>query len=159
MRSTTVNDGSPQLRCAVRLGCRYNWTDLEKGPTRHLRPYNAVVAGWATGHDQSMEEYTWPARVAPDVPWPSPDDVWAATIAALPVGASVAGEVIGRQPFGVFIRIDGLPGAMGLAEIIDIPEGMGLPVLGARIRGEVLDHVEHNRQVRVRLHEAGTALG
>jgi ribosomal protein S1 len=105
-----------------------------------------------------MEEYTMPAR-RPDVPGLSPDEVWAATIAALPVGASVAGEVIGRQPFGVFIRLDGLPGAVGLAEIIAMPEGMGLPVLGARIRGEVIDHVEHNRQVRVRLHEAGTALG
>ncbi|MET8137478.1 hypothetical protein ABZV24_37185 [Streptomyces sp. NPDC005251] len=105
-----------------------------------------------------MEEYTWPGR-RPDVPRVSPDEVWAATIAALPVGVSVAGEVIGRQPFGVFIRIDGLPGAVGLAEIIAMSEGMGMPVLGARIRGEVFDHVEHNRQVRVRLHEAGTALG
>ncbi|MGW1070137.1 hypothetical protein ACWD4F_37245 [Streptomyces aureus] len=105
-----------------------------------------------------MEEYTWPPR-RPDVSGLSPDEVWAATIAALPVGASAAGEVIGRHPFGVFIRIDGLPGAVGLAEIIAMPEGMGLPVLGARIRGEVIDHVEHNRQVRVRLHEAGTALG
>lgn len=47
---------------------------------------------------------------------------------------------------------------MALAEIDAMPEGMGLPVLGIRIRGEVIDHVEHNRQVRVRLRVPGAAL-
>ncbi|MFF2124510.1 hypothetical protein ACFVW1_03750 [Streptomyces olivochromogenes] len=32
---------------------------------------------------------------------------------------------------------DGVPNAVALAEIIATPEGMGLPVLGARFRGEV----------------------
>ncbi|WRZ95201.1 hypothetical protein OHB54_43020 [Streptomyces sp. NBC_01007] len=99
-----------------------------------------------------MDEYNWPTRRADDVPGQSPEELWTATLAALPLGASVAGEVIGRQPFGVFIRADGVPNAVALAEIIAMPEEMGLPVLGTRIRGEVIDHVEHNHQVRVRLH-------
>ncbi|WP_327369862.1 hypothetical protein [Streptomyces sp. NBC_01217] len=105
-----------------------------------------------------MDEYNWPAR-RPDVPGQSSEEVWTATLAVLPLGASVAGEVIGRQPFGIFIRVDGLPNAVALAEIIAMPEGMGLPILGARIRGEVIGHAEHNHQVRVRLHGSGTALG
>ncbi|WP_328555002.1 hypothetical protein [Streptomyces sp. NBC_00358] len=48
--------------------------------------------------------------------------------------------MIGRQPFGIFIRVDGVPNAVALAEIIAMPEGMGLSVLGARIHGEVIGH-------------------
>ncbi|MEU3241263.1 hypothetical protein [Streptomyces sp. NPDC006875] len=99
-----------------------------------------------------MDEYNWPTRRADDVPGQSLEELWTATLAALPLGASVEGEVIGRQPFGVFIRVDGVPNAVALAEIIAMPKGMELPVLGTRIRGEVIDHVEHNHQVRVRLH-------
>lgn len=45
VRATTVNDGPLQSRCSDHLGCRYNWTDLEKGPTTSLRPYKADVDG------------------------------------------------------------------------------------------------------------------
>jgi hypothetical protein len=100
-----------------------------------------------------MDQYTWPTR-CPNVPGQSPEEVWTATLAALPLGASIAGEVVGRQPFGVFIRVDGVPNAVAPAEIIAMPEGLGLPVLGARIHGEVIGHAEHNHQV----HESGTAL-
>ncbi|MFJ2563176.1 hypothetical protein ACIO02_09285 [Streptomyces sp. NPDC087568] len=50
-----------------------------------------------------MDEYAWP--ISPEVP--AADEVrqsWAETVAALPVGTRIIGEVIGRQPFGVFIR-------------------------------------------------------
>ncbi|WP_432178252.1 hypothetical protein [Streptomyces sp. NBC_00063] len=104
-----------------------------------------------------MHAYNWPKR-APDVTGQSPEEVWTATLAALPLGASVTGEVIARQPFGVFIRVDGVPNAMALAEIAAIPEEMGLPALGTHIRGEVIDHVEHNHQVRVRLQRSEAAL-
>lgn len=63
---------------------------------------------------------------------------WAATVAALPVGARVAGEVIGRQRFGVFIHLDGVPNAVALAEVTAMPHEMELPALGARVEGEVL---------------------
>lgn len=75
---------------------------------------------------------------------------WAATVAALPVGTQITGEVIGRQPFGIFIRIDGVPDAVALAETTAMPQGMDLPGLGASVTGEVYWHA-HNHQVRVRL--------
>ncbi|MYW15956.1 hypothetical protein GT039_10195 [Streptomyces sp. SID2955] len=60
---------------------------------------------------------------------------------------------MGRQRFGVFIRIDGVPYAIGLAEITAMPLGVGLPALGAFVSGEVIWHAAHNHQVKVRLDE------
>ena len=100
-------------------------------------------------HDLTVDEYTWPARS--DALAESYKEVWAATVAALPLGTSMAGEVLGRRRFGVFIRVDGVPGAVALAEITAMPQGMDLPVLGDRVVGEVIGHAEHNHQVRVRL--------
>ncbi|MFF1717573.1 S1 domain-containing protein [Streptomyces sviceus] len=102
-----------------------------------------------------MDEYAWPT--GPDLP--AVDVVlgsWAATVAALPVGTHITGEVIGRQPFGVFIRMDGVPNAVALAEITAMPQGMELPALGASVEGEVFWHA-HNHQVRVRLDEWRTS--
>ncbi len=78
---------------------------------------------------------------------------WEATVAALPVEARITGEVIGRQRFGVFIRIDGVPYAIGLAEVTAMLLGMDLPALGAFVRGEVIWHTAHNHLVEVRLDE------
>ncbi|MFD5078008.1 hypothetical protein [Streptomyces sp. NPDC058371] len=58
-----------------------------------------------------------------------------------------------RQPFGVFIRVDGLPGAVVLAQIAAMPYGMELPAVGACREGEVLWHDHNEHQVRVRLDE------
>ncbi|AZP23296.1 hypothetical protein EJC51_17715 [Streptomyces aquilus] len=63
---------------------------------------------------------------------------------------------MGRQPFGVFIRIEGVPNAVALAEITAMPLGMELPALGASVEGEVFWHA-HNHQVRVRLDEWRTS--
>jgi hypothetical protein len=96
-----------------------------------------------------MDEYAWPTEVpAADVVLGS----WAATVAALPVGTRITGEVIGRRPFGVFIRIDGVPDVVALAEITAMPQGMDLPALGADVKGEGFWHA-HNHQVRLRLDE------
>ncbi|MFB7669171.1 hypothetical protein ACFC1R_35545 [Kitasatospora sp. NPDC056138] len=65
----------------------------------------------------------------------------------------MTGEVIGRQPFGVFLRIDGLPGAMGLAEITAMPREAALPAPGTMVTGEVVWHAEHNHQVGIGLSE------
>ncbi|MFG2858707.1 hypothetical protein ACGFZ9_50765 [Streptomyces mirabilis] len=103
-----------------------------------------------------MDGYSWPT--GPKVP--AADAVlrsWAATVAALPVEAHVAGEVIGRQRFGVFILLDEFPEAVALAEITAMPHGMELPALGARVGGEVIWHAEHNHQVKVRLDEWTTS--
>ncbi|MFE5922972.1 hypothetical protein [Streptomyces sp. NPDC056468] len=102
-----------------------------------------------------MDEYAWPT--GPDLP--DADVVigsWAATVAALPVGTRITGEVIGRQPFGVFIRLEGVPDVVALAEISAMPLGMDLPALGASVEGEVFWH-SRGYQVRVRLDEWRTS--
>jgi ribosomal protein S1 len=76
---------------------------------------------------------------------------WREIVTALPAGSLVTGEVIGRQPFGVFVRINGVPGAVGLAEIISMPHSAELPAAGATVRGTVIGHADHNHQVRLRL--------
>ncbi|MEV7013568.1 hypothetical protein [Streptosporangium sp. NPDC051022] len=96
-----------------------------------------------------MSEYSWPddgietGRRA--------QASWSDTCRALPIGTQVTGTVIGRQPFGVFLRIDGTPDAIGLAEITAMPPDFDLPCLGALVTGEVIWHTEHNHQVRIRL--------
>lgn len=130
-------------------------------PRKLLRDEEAdtrrMVEGLLHGHDLSMDEYAWPTSA--EVPAELRDRRWAATVAALPLGASIVGTVIGRQPFGVFIRVDGVPDAMALAEITVMPQGMGLPEFGARVLGEVIDHAEHNHQVRVLLLEWAAPAG
>ena len=98
-----------------------------------------------------MEEYSWPAdgdRLAERAA-----NRWAETVAALPVGAEATGHVIGRQPFGVFVEIAGLPDAVGLAEITTMPRNAELPAIGTTVHGTVLDHAAHNHQVRLRLRD------
>lgn len=98
-----------------------------------------------------MSEYSWPVV---DEGWgEAVREAWPATVAALPVGARITGEVVGRQPFGVFLRFDGVPDAMGLAEIPTMPMDAVLPQVGARFAGEVIWHAERELQVKVRLTE------
>jgi hypothetical protein len=99
-----------------------------------------------------MSEHTWPSGART----PALEDIhrdWPATVAALPIGAPVIGDVIARPPFGVFVRIEGVPGALGLAEVTAMPRGMDLPDLGAAITGRVLWHADHNHQVKLVLDE------
>jgi hypothetical protein len=101
-----------------------------------------------------MTEYTWPNGVDD----PTSDDIrraWPATLTSLPVGARVTGRVIGRQRFGVFVKIDGAPYALGLAEIGGSPPGTVPPPLGFMISGSVVDHAERNCQVKLRLDDWG----
>lgn len=101
-----------------------------------------------------MPEFSWPD--GPEVP--AAEEArrsWEATVSALPVGARVSGRVIGRQRFGVFVRFDGVPNAVGLAEITSMPRAMELPAVGALVTGDVVDHAEHNCQVKIKLDEWG----
>lgn len=84
--------------------------------------------------------------------------LWPGIQAALPIGTHVVGTVIGRQPFGVFVRIDHVPGAVGLAEIAAMPTNQQLPPVGTTVTGEVVWHAEHNRQIKIRLTEWTTGL-
>ncbi|GAP49452.1 hypothetical protein [Streptomyces azureus] len=75
-----------------------------------------------------MPEFSWPDRSlmpASDVM----DQSWPAAVSELPLGSHVSGRVVGRQPFGVFLLLDGVPNAVGLAEITTMPHGVELPVL------------------------------
>ncbi|MEY2241947.1 hypothetical protein AB8A21_03145 [Streptomyces sp. BF23-18] len=101
-----------------------------------------------------MTEYTRPT----DVGDPTPEGLrraWLATVAALPVGTAVTGKVIRRQPFGVFVQIDGVPDAVGLAEIFAAPHGTVPPPVGFAISGNVVSHADHNHQVRLSLKDWG----
>lgn len=71
----------------------------------------------------------------------------------MPLGSHVSGRVIGRQPFGVFLLLDGVPNAVGLAEITAMPHHLELPSMGDTVAGEVIWHANHNRQVKIRLDE------
>lgn len=81
------------------------------------------------------------------------DRSWPATVSALPLGSHISGRFIGRQPFGVFLLLDGVPDAVDLAEITAMPHSMELPALGATVSGEEIGHTDHNRQVKIRLDE------
>ncbi|WP_206697806.1 hypothetical protein [Streptomyces sp. WAC00263] len=99
-----------------------------------------------------MPEFSWPDRSQV----PASDAIvrsWPATVSALPVGSLVSGRVIGRRPFGVFLLLDGVSNAVGLAEITAMPHHMELPAMGATVAGEVIWHADHNRQVKIRLDE------
>ncbi|WP_331757609.1 hypothetical protein [Streptomyces albidoflavus] len=93
-----------------------------------------------------MDEYSWPDNGVKGSA--RTQAAWPATCEALPVGTQVTGEVIGRQPFGVFLRIAGVPDAIGLAEITAMPHGAQL---GTHVSGEVFGHAHHNYQVRISL--------
>lgn len=99
-----------------------------------------------------MPEFSWPDRS--EVPAPDAiEQSWPATVSALPRGSHVSGRVIGRQPFGVFLLLDDVPNAIGLAEITAMPHQMELPVVGSTVTGEVIWLADHNRQVKLRLDE------
>lgn len=78
---------------------------------------------------------------------------WPETVRSVPIGTHVTGEVIGQQPFGVFLAIDGSPDAVGLAKVTAMPSCLDLPTVGRRVSGEVIWHAEHNHQVGITLTE------
>ncbi|MFI5780636.1 hypothetical protein [Nocardia sp. NPDC051570] len=94
-----------------------------------------------------MSEYFWPEDEELGI---RARRAWSVTVAALPIGTRVTGTVIGRQPFGVFIRIDQAPDAVGLIRATAVPPDAQLPPRDAPIVGEVLWHTEHNWQVIVK---------
>ncbi|MFF7453301.1 S1 RNA-binding domain-containing protein [Kitasatospora sp. NPDC008115] len=97
-----------------------------------------------------MSEYSWP--------WENHQDraaiaraAWTETVRALPIGTRITGEVVGRQPFGVFLAIDSRPDAVGLARVDAMPRCLDLPAVGRRVTGDVIWHADHNHQVGVTL--------
>ena len=79
---------------------------------------------------------------------------WSASRSTLPAGKRVQACVLVRMPFGVFVEIDGHPDALGLMEITTFPRGSKLPTVDGYLDAVVVDHSDHNWQVRLRPAEA-----
>jgi hypothetical protein len=90
-------------------GASAAWCDAGAGRSDGLGGGRA----WARApgrHDLVMDEFAWLTDPEP----PAADVVragWGATVAALPLGSRITGQVVGRLPFGVFVRIEGVPDA------------------------------------------------
>ncbi|MGW7532384.1 hypothetical protein [Amycolatopsis sp. NPDC054798] len=95
-----------------------------------------------------MTEYHWPEGFEGLMDRASA--AWTVTCEMLPIGSPVRGKVIGRQPFGVLLRIEDVADAIGLTETVVIPQGKPLPALGDTVVGEVIGHAAHNCQIRIR---------
>jgi ribosomal protein S1 len=87
-------------------------------------------------------------------------EAWDALIAAHPPGTPVSGEVVSCQRFGVFVRLDQLPGVEALLEIIHFgllvanPEHRiefpaDYPPVGSRIEARVLGWCLKPKDVRL----------
>lgn len=79
---------------------------------------------------------------------------WDQVKAAVPVGAEVSGRVVACQPFGVFVDLGlGFPGLLEVLEFADpAAQSRGeesFPAVGASVTAWVLQHVDHNRQLRL----------
>jgi ribosomal protein S1 len=98
-----------------------------------------------------MSEFSWPDKRRFQAH--SVEEAWPQTVEALPVGTRIAGEVIGRQPFGVFLSVGGHPAALGLAEVTAMPSCgcLELPCLGEQVTGTVIWRADHNHQVKIQL--------
>lgn len=110
----------------------------------------AAHADVLPGHTRRVSIYSWPDDRYKQLAERA-RNTWAATTEALPIGTQITGQIIGRQPFGVFIRIDDHPDASGLAEITAMPRNLELPTLDTRVAAEVIWHTEHNHQIKLRL--------
>lgn len=79
---------------------------------------------------------------------------WDQVKAAVPIGAEVSGRVVSCQPFGVFVDL-----GLGFSGLLEVPEfgdatarsrGMdGFPAVGAVLTARVLQHMDHNQQLRL----------
>ena len=82
------------------------------------------------------------------------EDAWPEAKSKFPVGPTVLGTVARVEPFGVFVDIPGC-GVRALLEVPEFEDGprafdLGdYPQVGAAIRAVVVDHVEHNQQLRL----------
>ena len=147
----TLTAGTPgPTRQADKRSCAWSARHrraLPVRPARPLGPQRSVQALHVMIGD--MDEFSWPdsdaghaARVRA---------AWSAACQALPVGSAITGEVTGRQRSGVFLRIDAHPDAIGRVDITTMPKDAILPAMGERVAGEVIDHADHNHQIKAKL--------
>jgi ribosomal protein S1 len=79
---------------------------------------------------------------------------WQAAKADFPIGSIVEGEVVHIEPFGVFVAIPGcaVHAVLLVTEFEDGDRRFNLsdyPAVGSPVRAVVVDHVEHNQQLRL----------
>jgi ribosomal protein S1 len=79
---------------------------------------------------------------------------WDRVKAAVPIGSEVSGRVVTSRPFGVFVDL-GL-GFLGLLEVPEFGDPAArpcreecFPAVGAPVTAWVLQHVDHNQQLRL----------
>ena len=79
---------------------------------------------------------------------------WDRVKAAVPIGAEVTGRVVSCQPFGVFVDL-----GLGFPGLLEAPEfggaagrSLGMedyPAVGSAVTAWVLQHADHNQQLRL----------
>ncbi|MFF2524887.1 hypothetical protein [Streptomyces liangshanensis] len=85
-------------------------------------------------------------------------DTWQDAKNRYPLGSSARGVVEARFAFGVFLELDGAPGAKGFVDLISYrPAGVGaetpaaLPEVGEVVEGTVVSLVDRDHQIRIRV--------
>ncbi|MFB6606206.1 RNA-binding protein [Streptomyces noursei] len=85
------------------------------------------------------------------------DQVWRDAKQALPFGSQVEATVLRHLPFGFFVEITDFPEVAAVVDGIsyfragEVADLADWPAVGDVIQGVVVDHVEHNRQVKLRV--------
>ncbi|WP_328670902.1 hypothetical protein [Streptomyces sp. NBC_00328] len=86
---------------------------------------------------------------------------WEGAKRTYPLGSVAQGRVKDRFPYGVFLELDDAPGVNGFLDLVSYnPDGtlndpeippVPLPQVGDRVEGVVADHVDRDRQIRIRV--------
>lgn len=85
------------------------------------------------------------------------ENAWREVKSAYPVGSPICGRVKVRYPHGVFLEVDDLPEATVFVDVVSYNPGdvvskpVRLPEVGESVEGIVVQYVERDRQVRVRV--------
>jgi ribosomal protein S1 len=85
------------------------------------------------------------------------ENAWHEAKIAYPVGSLISGRVKVRYPYGVFLEVEDLPEVTVFVDVVSYNPGnsasepVQLPEVGEPVEGVVVQHVDRDRQVRVRV--------
>lgn len=85
------------------------------------------------------------------------DQAWEEAKRKLPFGVRAQGAVVRHSGFGFFVRLSEFPEVTAVVDAIsNLPHGQTTPrtewpVTGEMIEGTVVDHVEHNHEIKLRV--------
>ena len=79
---------------------------------------------------------------------------WELTKARFPIGKRIAGKVVRRELFGVFVELE--DGVIAFIDVINLSDGKmnwpdDYPAVGETVEGTVLSHGERAQQIRLTL--------